>query len=185
MLSASSLARVETAVAYFAENEKAFRRKRGVIRFEGGWVKAAGGMKKPPETYREGRLMFARAVRIGLPEEFGVAGIESTSTMSNMLRARSQFLSVDQLAIVTQQSQADRLFYCAGKVFPDTELSIIEAPGEENEAIYANEAKLLKQSRLLYGWAWGQRTLQFADMAGTLLANIAGWNPAAEFSHTK
>lgn len=181
-LSGSSIQRVQAAAEYYFDNQAAFHDAAGVIHFEGGWAKAAGGIAKPPEEFREGRLMNELAGELGVPAMFRSEGIESTSTMDNMLKARQRFAGVSRLAIVTQLSQAGRLLYCGSKALPGIELSIIEAPGEENPEILQDEARLLKQSRILYGWARGPRTLALADRLGTIAGNLAGLKPAGKYA---
>jgi len=181
-LSPSAVSRVETAAAYFAEHAEDFQERGGEIRFEGGWAEAAAGMPQPPEALREGRLMRLLGVSQGIDESVATEGIQSRTTMENCLHARESFLGVSRLAIVSQLSQADRFLLCARKVFPDTEVSIIEAPGETDPGIVSDEQRLLKQSRILYGWAWNPRTLYIADRAGVLAGRLAGLRPAAKYS---
>jgi len=122
------------------------------------------------------------AVELGIPVQFIVAGINSTSTMENCLQARNSLRGLGRVAIVTQSSQADRLKYCASKAMPDIAFSIITARGEEDQAIIAEEQKLLRQSHILYGWARGPRTLRLADKLGTLAGRLMGLNPAAKYA---
>ncbi len=180
-LSESSIARVNTAYDYYRDMADAFAEQGGLVLFEGGYAKAAAGMHKPPEEFREGRLMRNLALQIGMPEEYAAEGIESTTTMSNCLDARRFFKNAGSIAIVTQLSQADRLLYCAKKVYPGTKLTIIEAPGEEDPAVVATEQRLLRQSKVVYGWAKGPAMLRIADRLGTLAGNLVGLRPAAEY----
>lgn len=180
-LSPSSLARLETTVTYYMGHVESFEERSGLVCFEGGWAAAAAGMSRPPENRREGRLMRTYAINLGMAAGHCVEGIESTTTMANCLQARRHFAGVGRLAIVAQVSQADRLLYCAGRVLPDVALSIIEAPGEDDPAIIEDEQRLLHQSRLLYGWARGSRTLELADRFGMLLGRLAGVRPGERY----
>jgi hypothetical protein len=184
-LSDSSVARVQTAVAYYHNNEDVFAEQGGRILFEGGWAEAATGMSKPPEGQREGRLMYDLAADLGVPEQFRVAGIESRTTMENCLNARQVFSGVGQLAIVTQLSQAARLIYCAGRALPERYVYIIEAPGEDNPKILEDEERLFAQSRILYGWAYSPRTLRIADRIGVLAGRLSGVRPGREYNIKK
>jgi hypothetical protein len=180
-LTESAVARVHTVVDYYNEHEAAFAEQAGICLFEGGWAKAAARMAKPPETLREGRLMRELALSLGLPGAYADEGLDSTTTMDNVLKARRLFLGVGNLAIVTQLSQADRFLYCASKALPHTNVTIIEAPGEDDPAIIAEEQRLLAQSRLLYGWARGPRLLHVADVLGTVAGRVAGLRPADKY----
>lgn len=180
-LSNSSTARVQVAADYYTDNAEDFETQGGLICFEGGWAAAAAGMPRPPKHLREGRLMRMQAIAAGVSAAKSVEGVESTTTMSNCLHSRHHFAGVGRLAIVTQVSQADRLLFCAGKAFPGTELSIIEASGEDDVAIIADERRLLAQSRLLYGWANSPRALAVADQLGVWLGKLAGARPGQNY----
>jgi uncharacterized SAM-binding protein YcdF (DUF218 family) len=181
-LSDSAMARVETVGEYYLENVEAFETSAGRILFEGGWAKGATGIDRPPVELREGRLMRDLATDLGMPEKIAAEGIESTTTMTNVLNSRNFFGNVGSLAIVTQLSQADRFNYFAKRVYPDAEVEIIEAPGEDDPEIIADEQRLLRQSRILYGWAWSPRTLRLADTLGVFAGNLVNLQPGAKYT---
>lgn len=185
-LTDSAIARVETARDYYQGHAERFEAETGLIVFEGGWAATATGMAKPPEKLREGRLMRDLGTELGIPENRTVAGIESTSTLDNCLKQWKTFRNAGSLAIVTQLAQADRLLLCAEKVWPGKDVTIVEAPGEEDPEIIETEQDILQKSRMLYGLAKGPaiiriNELRILDKASMVLGRLSGMRPGAEY----
>jgi hypothetical protein len=65
---------------------------------------------------------------------------------------------------------------------PERKAVIIEAAGEDDPAIIADERRLLRLSHIVYGWALGPRSLHVADRVGLLAGRLVGMRPAARYT---
>ena len=128
-LTAESLARVETALAYVQ------RLPAARIVFTGGWALAAGPAG-PPVGCREGDLMLRAAQLAGVPPEVDLhAETRSRSTLENVLHTVEDQLLGDHpftparpLGLVSHRWHLPRIRYLVGKVLRLRGAALLDVP---------------------------------------------------------
>jgi hypothetical protein len=185
-LGLSCIQRVDTTIAYYDKHEDEFNRGREAgknpsIVMSGSHATMATGYRIPaPEAgKREGSLMLDRAARGGIPLEYLHKSITGTTTLEVVLRPLEEgyFRDVsanNPLGIVTQKTQWERLSWFAVRVYdlsPDC-LQLIAAPGEDDPQIQADEGKLMRMTRIVYGPARTPQALRRAEAIATTGARV-------------
>lgn len=185
-LGKSTIARVETAASYFEQNREQFEEARhvgvgGFMVMSGGYATLATGRRivAPPYEKREGHLMKELAIdAYGVPEEFVRESVSATTTLEVVLRPYEEghFTHVgpeNPLTIVAQKSQLPRLRYFAGKLgIIGISLEELLAPGEESDAIYADEKRLMLVTRLLFSASQKPSALRRSEAAMDTVSRI-------------
>jgi hypothetical protein len=176
-LGLSTIQRVETAIEYYEHHADDFVAAeeadiKPAIVMSGGYATMATGyrLSAPPAELREGSLMLKLASESSIPGHYLHKSIGSTTTLEVVLRPFEEgyFRDINPsnpLGIVTQETQWDRLAWFARKIFDlsPRAIQLIQARGEENPAIRADEQKLLKMTKILYGSANSPRGLRRAE----------------------
>jgi hypothetical protein len=140
-LTAAGAERVQAAADYVAAHTTAFadaarEGHRPRIVFSGGWAEASDGQQAPPDGYREGDLMLARARAAGLDRYADLlAESRSRSTLENLLHTSGDgllngrtFTARDPLGIVSHSWHLPRVRYLAGKVLGLRGPALLEVP---------------------------------------------------------
>lgn len=139
-LTAESLARVATAVAYLADHRAALVRSdadghRPRVVFTGGWA-LADSAGAPPDGCREGDLMLAAARVAGAADLADLrTETRSRSTLENVLHTVEDRLFADRtftaarpLGVVTHRWHLPRVRYLVGKVFGIGGEAVLDIP---------------------------------------------------------
>jgi hypothetical protein len=208
-LSESGIARVDTAVAYFEANRDAFaesleRDTGGIIAMAGGYAALAssGRMQAPPYRQREGTQMYERALDC-VPPQYLANVPTSTSTLENILSVHESGLFMDvspysPMGVVVEEhtaaegeengqySQWARVLWFVRRVYklPSEAVILIPTPTRLSDAEQADERKLMRATRLLYGPAHTanglRRAEKIAGVGARVLTGLGLQKPPAE-----
>jgi hypothetical protein len=180
VLSEAGRARVRAALVHVGAHAELFAARRvagrpGRVVFSGGWAGAAEGVPRPPERWREGRLMLDLALATDVDGQSldshvdAFAEIESESTLENAVRvweggwfSERTFSPDAPLGLVAHAGHMDRADYFTRQVFrlPRDAVQHIVAPGADRDSGGLPEAQLYRVTRLFCLGARTPRSLR-------------------------
>lgn len=168
VLTEAGRSRVGAALAHVADHVELFTERRtsarpGRVVFTGGWAGAAEDAPRPPERWREGRLMLDLALATGVRGQSlggyveAFAETESDSTLENALRvweggwfSDRTFTPAEPLGLVAHAEHMDRISYFTRKVFRLSRGAVqpILAPGADRISGGRSEATMYHLTRI-------------------------------------